>query len=639
MRPHCMKNIFLVVFIVCSTPSESEAFCSLPSLSKKNCRPTKLSPSCYRFFRLLAKDDAKSGVDNEETNDRDLRSRDVMPRKINSYRHARRQQPSDRLQSSLTDLFSLSQRRNDDGVSSTQYEIEKNYELNVDVSFMESSSMEDAPLLDEEMYINSEEYMNSDGSIVAGSANEEEMEVPRQLDNLLSSLMNDAPEISSEEYTQSQEFSLPNNKRTEDDEDLLLSLSEKGTTMNSTLDSEELHRLVFSNEKGFLEQSEAFRESLSADSDQERKKEAETLRRGNEYRQRQEEAMAHILREMEEVEKTALSKEDAVKLSTQQNSDVSIVLCSKCSCRLSPEEIAREKRRGRSQANQMTCRLCQIEKMQVKNGSPYLMGRLDRNGNPVTSMGPSSVQGNEKVQRIRKIAPMTEDYALDDTLPKRKINEADSNAWREQFTNAMQWQQRGIVNSTNRPTATNNSTSDSTTFNRYSQRLMEPTDTKHSFHNVSAREAQRRAAVYRQNSQSFTTPTKVVQDTITPNTEGTSQNNVDEIQALLSRIRDLENTVSNYREKLDRSSKQIRGLQRLLDTMKNSQNNQQIQNAAIQQTTSVQENRRPMRPTATTANGSINSRTNRNQRTHTNKNVNVAKEAGENAVNQSHPKD
>jgi hypothetical protein len=539
-------------------------------------------------------------MDNDQTNDRDLRSRDVMPRKINSYRPARRQQPSDRLQSSLTDLFSLSQRRNDDGVSSTQYEIEKNYELNVDVSFTESSSMEDAPLLDEEMYINSEEYMNSDGSIVAGSANEEEMEVPRQLDNLLSSLMNDAPEISSEEYMQSQEFSLPNNKRTEDDEALLLSLSEKSTTMKSSRDSEELHRLVFSNEKGFLKQSEVFRESLSADSDQERKKEAETLRRGIEYRQRQEEAMAHILREMEEVEKTALSEEDAVKLSTQQNSDTSIVLCSKCSCRLSPEEIAREKRRGRSHANQMICRLCQIEKMQVKNGSPYLMGRLDRNGNPVTNVGPSSVQGNEKVQRIRKIAPMTEDYALDDTVPKRKINEADSNAWREQFTNAMQWQQRGIVNPTNRPKATNNSTSDSTTLNRYSQRLMEPTDTKHTFHNVSAREAQRRAAVYRQNSQAFTTPTKVVQDTITSSTEGTSQNNVDEIQALLSRIRELENTVSNYREQLDRSSKQIRGLQRLLDTMKNSQNNQQMQNAAIQQTTSVQENRRPMRPTTTT---------------------------------------
>lgn len=573
------------------------------------------------------------------------------------------QRMKNRLQSSLTNLFSLSQGWNDDGDSSTQYEVKNNFELGVGVPSIESSSTEDAPLLNEEMYINSEKYMNSDGSIVVESS---DAEVPRGFDTLLSSLMNDAPEIPSDEYMQSKELYVPTEPIVDDDA-LLSSLSDRSSNMKPTYDSEELHRLVFSNEKGFLEQSEAFRDSLSPDSDQEKKKEAETLRRGIEYRHRQEEAMARILREMDELEKTALTKEDAVQLSTLKNLDSSMVLCSKCSCRLSAEEVTREKRRGRSQANQMICRLCQVEMMQIKNGSPYLMGRLDRNGKPVTNIGLPPIQEDEKVQRIRRIAPMTEDYAMDDIGYKRKINEADSNAWREQFTNAMLRQQRGISMMTNnRPIAVSNSTSNSTTFLnkeeeevlptnntsahyiRYSKRLLELSSIKHTFRDLSVWEAHHRAAIHRQNCLPCTTPTKVVQATITkqpsdrtiditePKSMNNSQNNTDEIKTLLGRIRDLENTVSKYREQLDQSSKQIKGLQSILETMKNTKTSVQKQNAAVvssnKDKVSVQEQQqRQQRRASSSTTGAKNSNgwTNANRRTNASTNTSVANEKGE----------
>lgn len=605
-----MKHIVTFLFISCRVSSQLEAFSYPPPSLSLHCFITKLSPR-WKFSVVQARNDAIANIYNDQRDDdEESFSKDIAISKNSSYR---RRQPSERLQSSLTNLFSLSQRRSEDGDSSSRYETENSFEL--DVSFMEPSTVEDAPLLNEDIYINSERYMNADGSIVVGDVID--VEAPRQLDNLLSSLMNEAPEIPSDVYMQSKELVLHKEKNV-DDEALLLYLSDnQNSTMQSTVDSEELHRLVFSNEKGFTEQSEAFRESLSSNSDQERKKEAENLRRGMEYRQRQEAAMANILREMDELEKTALSKEDAMKLSTLKNSDSSIILCSKCSCRLSEEEITREKKRGRTQANQMICRLCQVEQMQIKNGSPYLMGRVDRNGKPFPGMGLPTIQEDEKIQRIRRIGPMTEDYAMDDTLSnKRKTNEADSNAWREQFTNAMLRQQRGIPTANNRSiTYASNSTSNSTTLllnkedvltsnhtatqrNRYSNRPMELANIKHTFTDVSIWEAQYRAAMHRrQISQPYTLPTKIIppqpivtkqsspDGTTTDSTDlqtiDTSSNeNVHEIKTLLGRIRDLENTVSKYREQLDRSSKQIKGLQSMLDAMKNRQTTVKTQNAS-----------------------------------------------------------
>jgi chromosome segregation ATPase len=114
-----------------------------------------------------------------------------------------------------------------------------------------------------------------------------------------------------------------------------------------------------------------------------------------------------------------------------------------------------------------------------------------------------------------------------------------------------------------------------------------------------------------------------------------SQNNTDEIKTLLGRIRDLENTLSKYREQLDQSSKQIKGLQSILETMKNTKTSVQKQNAAVvssnKDKVSVQEQQQQQQRRAsssTTGAKNSNSWTNVNRRTNASTNASVAKETG-----------
>lgn len=365
--------------------------------------------------------------------------------------------------------------------------------------------------------------------------------------------------------------------------------------MKSTLDSEELHRLVFSNEKGFLEQSEAFRKSLSSDSDEDAKREAEILRRGVEYRKQQEEAMTSVLQEMEELEKIISSKEEVIQRSPmQENVDgkdgnrSSINLCSKCSCVLSPEEVMHEQKAGRSQAHQMICRLCQVENMRIKKGSPYLMGRVDRNGRPFPAAGLSSLQEDRMMPdtgpKLRRIGPMTEDYSISmGEIPSNRQNtESDSNTWREQFTNAMT-QQRGVLPN-NRPPINNaplamsskeNSTAITPSHDdhrgRYSKRPIELQNRKESYTSVSVWEAQYRAAIYRQQAASPALPNNHVTTASSADSQLLQKDT--EIRKLLARIHDLENILTRYKEQLDASSQPVKSLQSMRDGTHKSETN------------------------------------------------------------------
>lgn len=369
-----------------------------------------------------------------------------------------------RLESSLSNLFDMSRgssSKSDVQAPSPQAEFDE--ELKLGFETLGFSKDDDAPILSEDVYLNSEKYFDEDGSF-RGSQNSNN----EGMQELALKIMNDNPTLPEEESLNAQ------SKEELDgiisDESLLQSMSQ---AKENALDSEEIHKLIFENEKGFLEQTDQFRESLlfeDGKKDEGKAREAAALRRGAQYRKDQTESMSKLLKDMEDFEKDISAKEEARQLATQQTKEIeagsindrndsnrNLIACSRCKCLLSPEEIIFERKRGRS--NEMTCRLCQVEERRSKHGSPYLMGRYDKNNSP-PSKGyiepPQSKALKRRIQEIRKIGPLNENvnydmFVRDDDTPtmfeldKRTVK--DSKAWREQFTSAMMRGKRKQVES------------------------------------------------------------------------------------------------------------------------------------------------------------------------------------------------
>lgn len=359
-----------------------------------------------------------------------------------------------RLESSLSNLFDMSRgssSKSDVEIPSTQAQFDE--ELKSGFESLGFSKDDNAPILSEDMYLNSDKYFDEDGSLKGSqnSSNERMQELALQI-------MNDSPTLPVDEE------SLSTQSKEEldgiiSDETLLQSMSQ---AKENAMDSEAIHKLIFENEKGFLEQTEQFRGSLLSEDrkkDQAKAKEAAALRRGAQYRKDQTESLSKLLKDMDDFEKDISAKEKARQLATHQSKDIeagaisnkldinsNLIACSRCKCLLSPEEIVIERKRGR---NEMTCRLCQVEEKRSKHGSPYLMGRNDKNNAPPRKgyiEPPQSKALRRRIQEIRKIGPLNENvnydmFVRDDDTPtmfemsKRTVK--DSEAWREQFTTAM----------------------------------------------------------------------------------------------------------------------------------------------------------------------------------------------------------
>ena len=615
----------------------------------------------------------------------------------NGKNTSRNQNPTEkRLETSLGNLFDISQ-GSSTSTSTSKYYPTQDGDIDIYESMSSSTrtprtgtSMEpqdDAPLLDESMYLNSEQYMDEDGSFVG----QKNSQLDNDMQKLLVTLMNDHPGIpQDDEFTQEYGFNTDtdtNNGRasasasasmpegnTVDDQALLESIiSQNNAKANTSIDGEELHKRVFANEKGFLQQSELFRESLVPDPDQEKKHEAAVLRRGTEYRKQQEETLKHMFEEMDEFERSILSREDAKKLAAERTTNVAngrmdddgtidvggeseldldptTILCSKCSCLLSAEEVIFERKKGRPNPSEMICRLCQVDSMQMKKGSPYLMGRLGRNGKFPPRMGiPSPPQNRivrRKIEQIRKIGPRNDDgnedihsssnSNSDDAVPKengkRTRTEAQSNAWREQYTNAMS-QQRGVLmrgapTSTSASPSASTSTSTSSMTNgtntlsngndrgntgstindnqihRYSNRPQELKMKKDTYADESVWNAHFKAATHRRQgiehtgvaykskstsigntSTSMNTSTSTNTNANTNNATTNSQNNQGkdaeakantkaeaEIKNLRGQINNLLETIEDYKGQQEKSSKQIIALQSVMEGMKKTIN-------------------------------------------------------------------
>jgi uncharacterized protein YbgA (DUF1722 family) len=289
-----------------------------------------------------------------------------------------------RLETSLSNLFETGR-----GTADTSFEKFRELDIGNEVE-------NDAPQLDVDFYKNSDKYLSDDGSIDPNIFND----IPsRKILKDLASKISNSPEIPLPKNPGGDVRKIPRNIS---DQQLLDALSSQNN--KAKIDAETLHAKIFQNENGFLNQSAHFRKTLSESDKKEVIDEATAWRRGEDYRRRQQEAMEKIEKEMASIENKLLSREEAIKLANQSSETKSIstrsqpgsipsndnneryfsklpetILCSECKCLMIPQDITIERQRGK-QINQMKCRECYVDSMEFKNGSPFLMGRVDRQG-------------------------------------------------------------------------------------------------------------------------------------------------------------------------------------------------------------------------------------------------------------------
>ena len=430
----------------------------------------------------------QSSNDNGEKGIKNNTQRRFQNQQQYRQQRGKNQQTRNKLESSLSNLFDISQGKK------KKQRVREQSDMLQQIGVTADRSFSNAPKLDENVYVNSDKYVDEDGSIIG----QEKSKIDDDMQDLRSVLMSDSPSIPI--GTNNNDQNLPNSKSRGknakigngniiDDQSLLESLTEAQNNAQNALNGDELHQRVFADEKGFLEQSEAFRETLSSDDNEKKETENEAVawRRGADYRRRQEEAMALIEKEMEELENSALSVEDARELAAKENdgnedangfffahadsngngnananingdintgnSQPTTILCSKCSSLMRHDEIVVERKRGRPNSNQMICRFCQVDSMRQRHASPYLMGRLGKNGKPPPRTGMDEIAPTKnkvirkKVDKIRNMGPRTEDLTTDEIRGNgddisidgggSQRTEAQSIAWREHFMSAM----------------------------------------------------------------------------------------------------------------------------------------------------------------------------------------------------------
>ena len=430
----------------------------------------------------------QSSNDNGEKGIKNNTQRRFQNQQQYRQQRGKNQQTRNKLESSLSNLFDISQGKK------KKQRVREQSDMLQQIGVTADRSFSNAPKLDENVYVNSDKYVDEDGSIIG----QEKSKIDDDMQDLRSVLMSDSPSIPIGTNNNAQ--NLPNSKSRGknakigngniiDDQSLLESLTEAQNNAQNALNGDELHQRVFADETGFLEQSEAFRDTLSSDDNEKKETENEAVawRRGADYRRRQEEAMALIEKEMEELENSALSVEDARELAAKENdgnedangfffahadsngngnananingdintgnSQPTTILCSKCSSLMRHDEIVVERKRGRPNSNQMICRFCQVDSMRQRHASPYLMGRLGKNGKPPPRTGMDEIAPTKNkvirknVDKIRNMGPRTEDLTTDEIRGNgddisidgggSQRTEAQSIAWREHFMSAM----------------------------------------------------------------------------------------------------------------------------------------------------------------------------------------------------------
>jgi hypothetical protein len=266
--------------------------------------------------------------------DQDAATPDVNPRELQQsmndlFRVKRKAAPINQDPArgySLTDLEDyFSQRKPGDRSPARPIPTINNTSL--DESFPKDGG--DGLYLDPDLYVKSKEWLNPDGSLNL-PVNDERLQQgqtgPDAYQRILRAIVQPAP-------NSPDSFSASNGdiQNMENMEDLWEALQQKSrkqsqsSTTPAAATSEELHRQVFAEEQGYLQQSQVFRESLT---DASKAGEATALRHGQQFRQRQAEAIASLDQQIKEWEE-----------GLESNFTQAEQLCAKCQCILLNDEM------------------------------------------------------------------------------------------------------------------------------------------------------------------------------------------------------------------------------------------------------------------------------------------------------------
>uniref|UniRef100_A0A7S3V7K3 Uncharacterized protein n=1 Tax=Chaetoceros debilis TaxID=122233 RepID=A0A7S3V7K3_9STRA len=523
--------------------------------------------------------------------------------------------PQRNLESSISNLFDISS-PGSKGRGSRNPNQNGDTFRDSDVSDINISSADyqvesDAPVLNGNIYHNSDDYLDENGSI-KGRQGEERYYGGDDMKELMKSIMNEKPEIPKQNPSNngSAKFSQQGSST---DNQILSDFLKKGKSnkVNSAVDAEELHNRIFEDEKGFMNQSEVFKKSLSA-KEQKEQDDATAWRRASEYRRRQEEAMSLIEKDMEEVENNSLSIEDARKLAAEQNqqaeenSDMvgqgpTTILCKQCACLLSQEEIVYENERGRTGANEKFCRLCHIDLRKSKHGSPYLMGRVARDGKPPPRQGITRDElFQQKEDELRRIGPLTgsedtDKYGVVDEQQNKSTAPSEAKTWRASFapraplSGKMAPTVRSSSSRTSaRPVPVEAKTASTTTSNtipdkeltisdankdtaassqlnsRYPNRLKELVEQKDQY-KPQVWKAIFNSAKFRQDESNNTYQNRDRKEASNIESKGPFEGNTKDLAIANSKIRELERVVERYKMELEKSSKVAKALQNIIN--------------------------------------------------------------------------
>jgi hypothetical protein len=202
----------------------------------------------------------------------------------------------------------------------------------------------DGMYLDPDLYVKSSQWLNADGSL--NFPDDEERLKPGQTgpdyQRILKAIVQPAPNSPD---------SVGPGGGIQNMEDVWQALQQQASTTTNNPDqttatSEELHRQVFAEEQGYLQQSQIFREALT---DSTKAAEAATLRHGQQFRQRQAEAIASLDEQIKEWEEG------------WEENYTHAQHCSKCECILAHDEIEM------SRKHQGLCQVCYGEVLVAKS--------------------------------------------------------------------------------------------------------------------------------------------------------------------------------------------------------------------------------------------------------------------------------
>jgi hypothetical protein len=211
----------------------------------------------------------------------------------------------------------------------------------------------DGWFLDEDDYIHSHNHLNPDGSLSLDDITSSNAAMNTSVDKDYQKLSEKLLQMQSPNVPASFLSSSQNDSENDNDVEPTLETLLQQRLQDPSATSEELHQQVFAREEGYLNQSRVFLESLgSSDESSQAALEAARLRRGANYRKRQDEAISKLNAEIANFEADFLNKQEFFQNSNTQEK------CFKCGCALSPQELQQFRAKRDAQASKRLCSVC-----------------------------------------------------------------------------------------------------------------------------------------------------------------------------------------------------------------------------------------------------------------------------------------